>query len=151
MARILGIDYGECRVGLAIGDELGMMALPLTVLQVRGTKQIVLDVLDICREKQVTTIVVGLPLNMDGSRGSAAAAVDKFIQRLREQSALPVEVWDERLSSRQAERLLIDSDVSRRKRKGLVDQLAAHVVLQSYLDAHAQKTPYSDNSAGEDN
>lgn len=137
MPRYLGVDYGERRVGLAISDELGMMALPLDILPVQGPKQVIRDVLRMCQEKQVATIVVGLPLNMDGSRGAAVEAVERFVHELRRQAGLPVEVWDERMSSRQVERMLIDADLSRSRRKSLVDKLAAQVVLQSYLDAKA--------------
>jgi len=135
MPRTLGVDYGERRVGLAISDELGLLALPLDILPVQGAKQVIRDVLRLCQEKQVAVIVVGLPLNMDGSRGPAVEAVERFVLELRRQASRPVEVWDERMSSRQVERMLIDSDVSRARRKGLVDKLAAQVILQSYLDA----------------
>ena len=135
MPRTLGVDYGERRVGLAVSDELGMMALPLDILSAQSPRQVIRDVLRICREKQVAAIVVGLPLNMDGSRGPAAEAVERFVRELRRLGELPVEVWDERMSSRQVERMLIDADVSRAKRKGIVDKLAAQVILQSYLDA----------------
>ena len=141
MPRYLGVDYGERRVGLAVSDELGMMALPLDVLPAQSSKQVIRDVLRLCQEKQVAVIVVGLPLNMDGSRGAAVAAVDRFVRELRRQAGRPVEVWDERMSSRQVERMLIDSDVSRSKRKGIVDKLAAQVILQSYLDAQEMLRP----------
>jgi len=140
MPRTLGVDYGARRVGLAISDELGMMALPLDILPAQNPGQVVRDVLRLCCEKQVAAIVVGLPLNMDGSSGPAAAAVERFVEELRRQGGLPVDVWDERMSSRQVERMLIDSDVSRARRRGLVDKLAAHVILQSYLDAHTSTT-----------
>lgn len=144
MARYLGVDYGERRVGLAVSDELGLMAMPLEILQVQGLKQVIRDVLRLCREKQVAGIVVGLPLNMDGSRGSAVEAVERFVGELRRETGLSVSMWDERMSSRQVERMLIDSDVSRSRRKGLVDKLAAQVILQSYLDAHTPTTAKQD-------
>ena len=140
MPRYLGVDYGERRVGLAISDELGIMALPLDILPVKGSKQVIRDILRLCQEKQVAMIVVGLPLNMDGSRGPAVEAVERLVLELRRQVDRPVEVWDERMSSRQVERMLIDSDVSRSRRKGIVDKLAAQVILQSYLDAHTPTT-----------
>ncbi len=149
MPRTLGVDYGERRVGLAISDELGIMALPLDILPVQSSKHMIRDVLRLCQEKQVAVIVVGLPLNMDGSRGPAVEAVERFVNELRRQGDLPVEVWDERMSSRQVERMLIDSDVSRSRRKGLVDKLAAQVILQSYLDAHIPKTENPGVPAGE--
>ena len=136
MPRTLGVDYGERRVGLAVSDELGMMALPLDILSVQSSRQVIGDVLRLCHEKQVAGIVVGMPLNMDGSRGPAVEAVERFVLELRRQGDRAVEVWDERMSSRQVERMLIDADVSRAKRKGIVDKLAAQVILQSYLDAN---------------
>ena len=156
MPRTLGVDYGERRVGLAISDELGMMALPLDILVVQGAKQAIRDVLRLCQEHQVAGIVVGLPLNMDGSRGPAVEAVERFVLELRRQAGVPVAVWDERMSSKQVERMLIDADVSRSKRKGLVDKLAAQLILQSYLDAHTPTTEKSgapavgDSPAGDD-
>lgn len=151
MPRTLGVDHGERRVGLAVSDELGVMALPLDILPAQSQKQVIRDVLRLCQEKQVAVIVVGLPLNMDGSRGPAVEAVERFVQALRLQTSLPIELWDERMSSRQVERMLIDSDVSRSKRKRLVDKLAAHVVLQSYLDAHAPTTQNSGVPPGDAN
>ena len=149
MPRTLGVDYGERRVGLAISDELGMMALPLDILPVQGARQVIRDVLRLCQEKQVAVIVVGLPLNMDGSRGPAVEAVERFVLELRRPAGRPVDVWDERMSSRQVERMLIDSDVSRSRLKGLVDKLAAQVILQSYLDAHTQKNENHDVPEGD--
>lgn len=149
MARTLGVDYGERRVGLAISDELGMLAMPLDILAAQSLKQVIRDVLCLCREKRVAGIVVGLPLNMDGSRGPAVESVERFVQELRRQGDLPVAVWDERMSSRQVERMLIDSDVSRSRRKGLVDKLAAQVVLQSYLDARIQTTEKTGGAGGD--
>jgi putative holliday junction resolvase len=140
MHRTLGVDYGERRVGLAVSEESGMMALPLDILPAQSSRQVIRDILRICQEKQAAVIVVGLPLNMDGSRGPAVETVERFVRELRQQGGLPVEVWDERMSSRQVERMLIDADVSRSRRKGIVDKLAAQVILQSYLDACTRKT-----------
>lgn len=137
MARILGIDYGERRMGVAVSDEAGIIALPLCVVPVRGPRQAADETARLIQEKQAGRVVIGLPLNMNGSRGPAAEAVEQFVAKLRALTALPVETWDERLSSRAAERILVEADVRRAKRKTVIDQLAAQIMLQSYLDRQA--------------
>ncbi len=137
MARCLGLDYGTRRVGVALSDELGLLALPLEVWPAGESAEVVRKVTQLCCERQVGTIVVGLPLNMDGSRGPAAEAAERFAEALRQAGDRPVVLWDERLSSRQVERMLVDADVSRRRRRQVTDKLAAQLILQSYLDAHA--------------
>lgn len=141
MGRYLGIDYGSRRMGLAVSDEIGLLALPLRVIPIQNAGQAVNEVDKICREKSVTQIVVGLPLNMNGSRGPAAEAVTQFVDRLRQRLGLPVITWDERLSSQQAERVLIESDVRRAQRRNVIDKIAAQMILQSYLDAQAVSGP----------
>jgi len=136
MPRYLGVDYGARRVGLACSDEAGLMAFPLAVQPLGEPGRLIGELLRLCDEKHVDVIVVGLPLNMDGSRGPAAEHVLRFVEQLRSRTDRTVDVWDERLSSRQAERVLISADVRRSRRKGIMDQLAAQVVLQSYLEAH---------------
>lgn len=135
MSRTLGVDYGDRRVGLAISDELGMMSTPLCVLDVLSEKQAVAGVVAACRERGVARVVVGLPLNMNGTRGEMVDRVEAFVKRLAVASGLPVATWDERLSSSLVERVLLDADMSRGKRKKVRDKLAAQVILQSYLDA----------------
>ncbi len=112
------------------------MAFPLAVQPLGEPGRLIGELLRLCDEKHVDVIVVGLPLNMDGSRGPAAEHVLRFVEQLRSRTDRTVDVWDERLSSRQAERVLIGADVRRSRRKGIMDQLAAQVVLQSYLEAH---------------
>ena len=140
MPRYLGVDFGERRIGLAISDEDGLMAIPLGVLRVNGIRQAAGDVAKVCREKKVSEVVVGMPLNMDGSRGASSERVDSFVQTLARECALPVKTWDERLSSRLVERMLLESDITRSRRKDLSDKLAAQVILQSYLDACSRTT-----------
>lgn len=135
MPRILGLDYGERRIGIALSDEAGIISMPLCVIRVQNKRQVLSEIQRICREKNVEKIVVGMPLNMDGTKGASAETVSLFVKQLQERISVPVEFWDERLSSKAAERVLIDSDVSRSKRKEVIDKLAAQVVLQSYLDA----------------
>jgi len=138
MARVLGVDYGEKRIGLAVSDPEGLIATPLGVQDVTGRKDAVDAVGRAAGETGAERIVVGLPLNMDGSAGPMAEKVQVFAERLRTRTGLPVDTWDERLSTRLVERTLIEADVSRRKRKGLRDKLAAGVILQGYLDAAVQ-------------
>jgi putative Holliday junction resolvase len=131
----LGVDYGGRRVGLALGDELGILATPLRVLEVSSEKEAVAGVVAVCREFGVECVVVGMPFNMNGTWGEMAERVAVFVQRLAEAAALPVTTWDERLSSSLVERVLLDADMSRGKRRKVRDKLAAQVILQSYLDA----------------
>ncbi len=133
--RVLGVDYGDRRVGLALSDPLAIAARPLMTLE-RGSRQHDMDRFRaIVREHEVVRIVVGLPLDMDGTAGPRASLTRTFIDRLREATAIPVEAWDERLTTVQAERVLISGDVSRARRRRVIDQVAAVILLQSWLDA----------------
>jgi putative Holliday junction resolvase len=133
--RALGLDVGTKTVGLALSDELGWTAQPLFTVRrtrIRDDVQAVLKAVD---EHQVSELVVGLPLNMDGSEGPRAAASRAFALALEQAGAPPISFWDERLSTVAVERVLIEADVSRAKRKQVVDQLAAAYILQGWLDA----------------
>lgn len=134
MPRILGLDYGTKRIGLALSDELGIIAMPLGVVDAGNPEKAVLAIKETCREKEVAKIILGLPLNMDGTTGFAANDVTKFADVLRAATGLDVETWDERLTTAIVERMLIQADTRRDKRKNVRDQLAAQVILQSYLD-----------------
>ena len=138
MPRILGIDYGRRRLGVAISDETAMLALPVETVQVENPAEAVAATVRIARDRQAQKIVVGLPLNMNGSRGPMAEEVEAFVKLLAEASGLPVATWDERLSSGLVERVLLDADLSRNRRKQVRDKLAAQVILQGFLDAQAQ-------------
>ncbi len=135
MARILGIDYGTRRLGFALSDPDKIIATPLCVVQVHSTKEAARQVKQLCEEQDIERIVIGMPFNMNGTSGPAAKAVTAFAELLREQTGIPVETWDERLSTSMVERALLESDISRSKRKKVRDKLAAQVILQSYLDA----------------
>lgn len=130
--RTLGIDYGSTRVGLALSDEMGMLATPLETVEQSACLARIREVI---RERRVQRIVIGLPRNMDGSEGPAAQRVREFIRSLVAETGLEVIAWDERLTTRSVERMLIDADVSRKKRKTVIDKLAAQQILQGYLDA----------------
>ena len=135
--RLIGIDYGERRVGVAISDPFGSIALGVDTLEVTSLKDAVAKVCEVCREKDVSTVVVGLPLNMNSTRGPMVDRVERFVSELSEATGLPVVTYDERLSSAMVERTLLDADMSRNKRKGVRDKLAAQVILQGYLDRQA--------------
>jgi len=135
MGRVLGIDYGEKRLGFAVSDEMEVVATPLAVHTRKKQGDDVTAVIRICRERNIERVVIGHPLNMDGSSGPAVDKVDEFAARLREQSDIEVEFWDERMSTMSAERVLIEGDMSRERRKKVIDKLAAQIILQNYLDA----------------
>ncbi|NQU41597.1 MAG: Holliday junction resolvase RuvX [Lentisphaerae bacterium] len=135
--RTLGIDYGTRRIGLAISDELGMIAMARETLHIQSVKEAVQRVSEAVVESEASCVVVGLPLNMDGSRGRMVEEVEAFVSKLKELVPIPVETWDERLSSQMAERTLLEADMSREKRKRVLDKMAAQAILQGWLDAHS--------------
>ena len=134
--RVMGLDVGEKRIGVALSDETGTIAQGKGVLRRRTLEEDTKHLAEKARAWGVTQIVVGLPLNMDGTEGKQARAVREFAQALEGVAGIPVELWDERLTSAEAERVLLEANFSRRKRKGLRDELAAVLILQSWLDAH---------------
>ena len=138
--RTLGLDVGTKTVGVALSDELGITAQSLKVLRRRNLKEDVGQLAALVREHEVSRIVIGLPLNMDGTEGPRAAASRSFGQTLSDRLALPVEYWDERLSTVAAERVLLEADLSRKKRKQVIDQLAAAYILQGWLDAQERES-----------
>jgi putative holliday junction resolvase len=133
--RILAIDHGTKRMGIALSDELGMTAQPLEFIPAEPFSDFIDRLKELIREKQVEQILVGMPRNMDGSYGPAAMKVREFVAVLKEIIPIPISTWDERLTSAQANRFLIQADVRRRDRKEKVDKAAAAILLQSYLDS----------------
>jgi putative Holliday junction resolvase len=133
--RILALDHGTKRVGVAISDEMQMIASPLEFIPAEPFASFLTRLKEIIREKQVDQILVGMPRNMNGSYGPAAAKVQEFVAVLKETIAIPIKLWDERLTSTQANRFLIQAEVRRDKRKEKVDKTAAAILLQSYLDS----------------
>jgi putative Holliday junction resolvase len=136
--RVLAIDHGTKRIGIAISDELKMIAQPLEFIPAEPFNKFLARLKELIREKEVEMILVGLPRNMDGSYGPAALKVREFVAVLAETIAIPIKLWDERLTSAQANRFLIEGNVRREKRKEKVDKTAAAILLQSYLDSLAQ-------------
>lgn len=135
MGRILAIDLGTRRIGVALSDPTGTIAAPLETITPAGERRAAERVADLCRSHDVAAVVVGWPRNMDGSRGPAARQAEAFAERLRTVLTVPVELWDERLSTAAAERTLIEADVRREERRRTRDRVAAAVILQGYLDA----------------
>ncbi len=133
MGRILGIDFGERRFGLAISDESRSLASPLAVYERTDPERDLKFLSDLVSQYQITEIVVGLPLNMDGSLGEKAQQVLEFKKLLEGHLKLPVHTFDERLTTAEAERVLLQADLSRKKRKAKRDALAAVLILQGYL------------------
>jgi putative Holliday junction resolvase len=133
--RVLAIDHGTKRMGIALSDELGVVATPLEFIPAEPFSAFLARLKELIREKQVELILVGHPRNMDGSYGPAALKVQEFVAVLKETIAIPMKLWDERLTSAQANRFLIQADVRRDKRKEKVDKAAAAILLQSYLDS----------------
>jgi putative Holliday junction resolvase len=133
--RILAMDLGTRRIGLAVSDELGWTAHGLPTLERVGPKKDMARLREIVAEYQVRKLIVGLPRNMDGSLGPQANLVLEFIELLKNKLKLDVIPWDERLTTRAAERVLIEADLSRAKRRKKVDQVAAVLILQGYLDS----------------
>lgn len=135
----MGLDVGEKTIGVAVSDPLGWTAQGVTTIRRRGSLEEDLEaILRLVQEYHVERVVVGLPRNMNGSLGPQAKKVLDFMQALEERLKLPVVPWDERLTTSAAERVLIAADLSRRRRKGVVDRLAAVLILQSYLDCQQQ-------------
>ncbi len=135
MARFLGIDFGSKRIGLAISDETGMIAFPLSVLENSGVRKVSQEINRIVSEKKAEKIVLGLPLNLDGSKGIAAENIEQFAAILKQYVTVPLVFWDERLSTKIAERSMIEGGMRRERRRQSIDQVTAQIILQSYLDA----------------
>jgi putative Holliday junction resolvase len=139
--RSMGLDVGDKRIGIAFSDEGASIALPRETLERKGTSKDVARLVELARSEEVREIVVGMPFSLDGSMGPQAERVARFVEVLRSATELPVVTWDERFSTKDAERMLLDADVSRAKRKNVVDRLAAALILQSYLDARREIAP----------
>lgn len=139
--RILCIDIGSKRIGIAASDPLGLIAQPIEVVIRKGGVRDFDLIIDICRKLETKLIVVGLPLDAEGRVGSQAEKVEAFVARFKKQMSsvgldLPIEFWDERYSTATAEVRLIEADVSRSRRQEVIDKMAAVVILEDYLKAH---------------
>jgi len=135
MPRILALDYGERRLGFAVSDPDGTIAMSLKVVEVVSDRHAIKEVLRTYEETGADKLVVGLPINMDGSKGPMAVKVEEFVESLDNVIGVRIDKWDERLSTSMADRTLLEADMSRKKRKRVRDKLAAQAMLQGYLDA----------------
>lgn len=139
MNRLIGLDYGDKTIGVAVSDELGWTAQGVEVIR-RSTKERDLARLrELIEQYQVQEIVVGLPKNMNNTIGPRGEICIAFAQSLHEILQMPVHLWDERLTTVSAQRTLIEADVSRKKRKQVVDKMAASLILQNYMDSKTKR------------
>ena len=132
--RIIGLDFGSKKIGVAVSDELRLTAHGLENVRARPAEQALEVLKQLAREYNVAEIVIGLPLNMDGTSGPAAEAARAFAVRLESELSVEVHLSDERLTTVMAEKTLLEANLSRAKRKGLRDRLAAVLILQNFLD-----------------
>ena len=132
---ILSVDYGDKRTGIALCDKLEMLASPVCVLTEWNAESLADKIVGIADEKRVEEIVIGLPRNMDGSKGFRAEACESLGEIIRNKTDIPVVFWDERLTTVSAHRILSDNNVRGKKRKAVVDAVAAVTILQDYIDS----------------
>jgi putative Holliday junction resolvase len=135
--RIAALDVGEARIGVAVSDELGITAQGIGVVRRVGGRRDLEALAGLLAPYAPERLVVGLPLNMDGTEGRQVVKVRTFAEAVAAHLGLPLEYWDERLTTVAAERALLEADVSRRRRRDLVDKVAASLILQGYLARHA--------------
>ena len=132
--RILGIDLGEKRIGLALSDPMGMIASPLGKLDFKGEQNLLEEIEKIVKEKEVAEVVVGYPIRTSGQKGDQAIYAEKIAELLKNRLGIPVHLVDERMTTAAAEKSLLESDMSRGKRRQVRDQVAASLILQSFLE-----------------
>jgi putative Holliday junction resolvase len=140
--RILGLDFGMKTIGVAVSDPLGWTAQGLEIIrreEENNLKKSIVRLKEICSQYEVESIVLGYPKNMNNTEGERVEKTKQFKKRLEKELKLPVELWDERLSTVGAERILLEADLSRAKRKSVIDKMAAVFILQGYLDSKPKK------------
>jgi len=135
--KILGLDYGEARIGVAVSDAMGILASPLDTISEKDRTRQLEKTAAVAREHGIEKLVVGYPKHMDGTIGHRAVYTEEFARDLSQILNVPYVMWDERLSSTQAHRILESGGVSGKKRKTKVDKIAAVIILQGYLDSNA--------------
>jgi len=139
MARVLSLDVGEKRIGIALSDPSGTIAQGLRLYTTTGSRtRDIAAIGELVRELGVSMVVVGLPKNLDGSLGPRAQEMVRFAEILKRESGVPVDLWDERFTTDEAHRVFDMASVKRKKRRGSIDVMAAQIILQGYLDAQGQ-------------
>lgn len=138
--RIMAVDLGLARTGIAVCDPMEMLASPVGTIPERNMERLLEKVAAMAREQQAAQLVVGHPRNMDGSRGESALRAEEFARKLEEAAGIPVKLWDERLTTTSAIGYLNQADIRGKKRKAVVDTVAATIILQDYLDSRRLNT-----------
>ncbi|MGD0656685.1 MAG: Holliday junction resolvase RuvX [Syntrophorhabdales bacterium] len=139
MARVLSLDVGDKRIGIAVSDPSGTIAQGLRLYVTTGSRsRDIAAIAELVRELGVSRVVVGLPKNLDGSLGPRAQEMVRFAESLQRESGVPVDLWDERFTTDEAHRIFDMASVKRKKRRGSIDVMAAQIILQGYLDAQGQ-------------
>lgn len=134
--RIMGVDFGEARCGTAISDAMGFLASGYKTIKVTGLNNLADEIVQIAKENEVKLIVMGKPINMNGTCGEKCEKVEAFAERLKERTELPVTLFDERCTTMAAQRYLNETNTRGKKRKAVIDTLSAQIILQNYLDSH---------------
>ncbi len=137
--RILGLDYGSKRIGVAVCDELGMTAQGLATITRKNRRQTLEEIAGFIRTYNAEKIVIGYPIRLNGTEGIQCEKINRFASLLESSFSLPVIKWDETLSTKEAEEILIRTNIARKKRRNIVDKLAASLILQGYLDAQERR------------
>ena len=135
--RILALDVGRKRIGVAVSDEWQWTAQPLTVIKRKDDEGVFKTIANLVEEQEVIKVVVGLPVTLRGEIGHAAKEVLGFVEKLKKRLSMPIITWDEALTTAEAEEILLEADLSRKRRKQVIDKLAAALILESYLRATA--------------
>jgi putative Holliday junction resolvase len=136
MARVLSLDVGQRRIGIALSDQSGTIAQALKVYSATGSRaRDIAEIKELVRQFEVSRVVVGLPKNLDGSIGPKAQEIMHFAEDIGRAAGVPVDLWDERFSTDEAHRIFDMASIKRKKRRGSIDMMAAQIILQGYLDA----------------
>lgn len=141
--RIMGLDYGSKTVGVAISDELGITAQPIMTIERKSENKLrktLAQIEELIEAYKVSFVVLGYPKNMNNTEGARVTATREFKEHIERRTGLDVVLWDERLTTMESERILMDAGVRRENRKAYIDKMAAAIILQSYMDAHPDKT-----------
>lgn len=136
MQRALALDLGEKRIGVAVSDSLNIIAQAVGTIQRKDIKSDLKKIADLVKEYRADKLIVGLPLNMNGTKGKSANLAIDFVEAVKKEIQIDVEMIDERLTTAQGERIFLEADMSRKKRKKNIDKIAAQLILQNYLDLH---------------
>ncbi|MFC1666629.1 Holliday junction resolvase RuvX [Candidatus Omnitrophota bacterium] len=137
--RILALDVGQKRIGVAVSDALNLIAQGIETIKREDLSGTLNRISSLVEEYDVSKIIVGLPFNMNGTKGTSVKLTEEFIDELKKKTGVTIETRDERLTTLQGERVLLEANVSRKKRKLAIDKIAAQLILQSYLEEHVQK------------